>query len=98
MMASFLSVGISFAVWCLLARRLSSGLGLLVSILLCILLYLWIGGKMGVYREREVRMLPYGDKLAGLLLALGLIKKEKRKDIEHEQRGYHQRASFQKQI
>lgn len=93
MLASFFSVGAAFAVWRLLSVRISLGSGLLLSILFCILLYLWIGGKLGVYREREVCMLPYGEKLAYFLLAFGFMKKEKRKDIKNEQRGYHQRAS-----
>ncbi len=93
MVASFLSIGTSFAVWRLLCVKLSLGSGLLFSILLCVLLYLWIGGKMGVYREKEVLMLPCGEKLVWFLFKLGFMKKEKGKDIQNEQRGYYKRAS-----
>ena len=96
MIASFLAVGTSYALWYVLAIRISDKIGLLVCILLCLLLYLWIGGKMGVYCEQEVLMLPCGEKLALVLRALGFIKKDKRKDIKNEQRGYHQRASCKK--
>jgi len=93
MLASFFSVGAAFAVWRFLCERMSSGGSLLFSILLCGILYLWIGGKMGVYRERDLQMLPYGEKIVGLLLALGFIKNEKGKDRKNEQRGYYKKAS-----
>lgn len=99
-LTSFLSVGTAFAVWRFLFSKLSLGLGVLLSIALCVLLYFWLGGKMGVYTEREVRMLPYGEKILYCLHVLKWIKKEKekRKDIEYEQRGYHKRASCKRKI
>ena len=91
--ASFLAVGISFGVWRLLCIKFLEGIGLLFSILICVLLYLYIGGRMGIYSEREIGLLPGGKHLLRFLLVIGLIKKQKEKDKKHEQRGYCKKTS-----
>lgn len=96
MLASLASVGAAFWVWRLLCEKtalLTSGF--LLSVLLAVLLYFWLGGKLGVYGPREVRMLPGGEQILGLLMKLGCIN---RKDTENEQRGNNKGASFKAEI
>ncbi len=94
-LASFLSIGSGFAIWCLLHAKIPSTSVFLLSMALCVLFYLWIGGQLGVYGSREVKMLPGGEKIFNILDKLGFIK---RKDTENEQRGYGKRASRKTEI
>jgi stage V sporulation protein B len=95
MAVSFLSICPVHRLWQLLSARLSSSVAFLISAPLCLLLYFWIGGRMGMYGAREVKMLPGGDKIYRMLDRLGFIK---RKDVENEQRGYDQRASRKAEV
>ena len=96
MLASFLSIGSGFLVWCILQQTSASSTGILVlSVVLCVVLYLWIGGQFGVYESQEVQMLPGGEKLLKVLNKFGCLK---RKDGDYEQRGYDTRASQQREI
>ncbi len=96
LLASFLSVGICFAFWCLLCVWMTEGLSVILCVLLCVIVYLYIGGRMGVYDEREIGMLPCGEKLLVILYRFGFMKK--RKDCENEQRGYDRGACRQKTV
>ena len=90
---SFLSVGISFSAWCLLCKWMAEGLSVVPCVLLCVIIYLFIGGRMGVYDEKEIEMLPSGEKLLLFLYRFGFLKK--RKGRENEQRGYDKGACRQ---
>jgi stage V sporulation protein B len=94
--ASFLSVGICFGAWCLLCKWMSEEFSAVLCVLLCVVVYLYIGGRTGVYDEKEIGMLPSGEKLLVLLYRFGFLKK--RKDYENEQRGYDKRACRQRTV
>ena len=95
MLASFLSIGFGFSVFGLLQTKAASTSALLLSMGLCVVLYLWIGGQFGVYDSEEVQMLPGGEKLLKILNTFGCIK---RKDGDYEQRGYDTRTSQKREI
>lgn len=94
MLASFLAIGLGFSIFHLLQIKFSSTSAFLLSMMLCVLLYLWIGGQLGVYGAREIQMLPGGENLCKILYKFGCI----RKDRENEQRKYDKGASRKREI
>ena len=97
MLSSFLAVGGSLFVWHMLKNRTPLLIGLPVCIFLCVILYLWIGGRIGVYQAEDVKMLPFGKKALVLLYRFGFLKKERNKK-HYEQGRYDQKASFERKV
>lgn len=90
MVASVLSVGASFVLWRLLLGNVTQKIAILIGIVVCVLLYLLLGGFLGVYGEKEIRMLPFGDKIAAFFLKCGWMKK---KGCRYEQKRWNRRTS-----
>lgn len=78
LIASLGAVGGALGLYLLLAREFGqSSLLTITAIATAVLLYAVLALLMRAVREREVRMLPGGDKLADLLIKLHLFKNEK---------------------
>ena len=73
--ASFVSVTSSAIIYNLLLRmEFNSGISLIASIALAMLSYALLALIMGLIRKSDVAVMPFGSKIARILLKLKLIR------------------------
>lgn len=66
----------------IIVTGISNVIRLLLSLAISIIIYGWLLLKFGAATEKEIKMLPKGEKLAAMLKRKGLLKEEKKAGLK----------------
>ena len=76
-MATFIMSICSYAIYIILLKVLSLKIAAIIAICLAIAIYALAIVSLRVFTKEEIYMIPYGQKIYGILIKMGIYRTEK---------------------